>query len=537
MDKESRFSKPSDSFGSPLLIGGFNLVALLIFFLAFAGGQSRQEEPVLLTSGEWSPYTGKDLPEQGIASAIVRSILENMGMPARIQFLPWQQSLQLAGQAESDDDIRGSFPYSRTPEREKDFYYSLPILSVPHGIYFNPDNFDARGISPVKLRWDLTQPPELRLFQAELLVNRLQAMGLPQSLLEEYQSSTEGSVCEPDGSGANEKALLAIDEWLRASRRAADTARELIERACLSMQDDASIFEEAYQRIAAALADIRNTSSLPPGKINDLQIAYTRQLNDLVKTYLILRLNNLAIIRISGYQYPAPLNTLLEPSGYEVDDIQAAFAHLLSSDRRLVILEAQRVADQQLQENFPYRYHAVDSHDPEFGTEIAFSDELDFYRGDASLRRVGDASRHFVETRLTSMAFSFDIPAYLVASRRNPDNRHFIQDFNRHLILLNDSGALESVTAKIERELQGEYVVVLHPFTQDGYVRGYLDSGGDDYVVLVPGTRAVVVNWSEAHLTPQSGLLVPGPRVAVKVRQGPVAGDTYFIDSRSIRFP
>lgn len=551
MEKESKLSKPADSFSSPLVIGGFNLIALLVFFLAFAGGQSGKDDVVLLTTGEWSPYTGKDLPQQGIASAIVMSILENMGLPARVQFLPWQQSLQLAAQAESDSDVRASFPYSRTPEREKDFYYSLPILSVTHGIYFNPEKFGEGGISPVKLRWDLTEPPNLSLFERDLVASALQSTGLPGQLTSLYLESHPGAICEPgDGAAqgmnaqaieqlhiANEKALLAMEEWLRTSQPVAHSVSGLIEDACRSIQLASSSFMEAYQRMTTALGDIRSNSSLPPGKIDELRIAYTRQLNDIVKTYLILRLHHIAIIRISGYQYPQPLNTLLEASGQQVEDIRAAFAHLLSSDRRLVILEARRVAERQLQDNFPFWFHKCDESDPEFGTDVPFREELAFYRGDASLHDNDKPAENYVATRLTSMAFSFDIPEYLLAGRRNPDNRHFIQDFNRHLILLYENGTLEKVAKHIEQELQEDNVVELYPFSGAGYVRGYTSASGGDYVVLVPGTRAVVIEWSEAHLKLQTAPQLPVQRVAVKLRQGPGAGTTYFIDSRSIQFP
>lgn len=153
---------------SPLFLGGFNLVALLVLFLLFSGPKGGAENSILLTSGEWAPYTGEQLANQGIASAIVAAVFEHIGYETQVQFLPWGQAQSVAAGAERDADVRGSYPYLRTPSREADFYFSLPIITVPNSVYFNPTTIDITQLQLPVLSLDMNQAANFAMLEKQM---------------------------------------------------------------------------------------------------------------------------------------------------------------------------------------------------------------------------------------------------------------------------------------------------------------------------------------------------------------------------------
>lgn len=108
----------------------FPLVA--VFLSGTAAGEelaasihsNERQNVVRLSSGYWPPFLSPELPEFGIGSNIVTKAFEIMGYSVEYGFYPWKRSFDLA----SKGYWHGTLLWVKTPEREKLFYYSLPVI-------------------------------------------------------------------------------------------------------------------------------------------------------------------------------------------------------------------------------------------------------------------------------------------------------------------------------------------------------------------------------------------------------------------------
>lgn len=104
-------------------------VLLFILFLcspSFAGG-----EPVVLTSLEWPPYTGKGIPDNGATASVVRAAFKAVGYEVEFRFLPWNRARDAAL---ADPDVMGYFPEYPSKEREREFLFSDSVGKSPIGM-------------------------------------------------------------------------------------------------------------------------------------------------------------------------------------------------------------------------------------------------------------------------------------------------------------------------------------------------------------------------------------------------------------------
>ena len=99
-----------------LLIGVLPLVVLFAASSALGDG-------IRLSTLEWPPFVGLDLPEQGVVSARVRKICAVAGIRLELSFTPWKRVLLEASTGSS----QGFFPEYRSAKRENDFYFSEPV--------------------------------------------------------------------------------------------------------------------------------------------------------------------------------------------------------------------------------------------------------------------------------------------------------------------------------------------------------------------------------------------------------------------------
>lgn len=111
------------------------LVAALVCTGLFS--LSVQAETVQLTSLEWPPYTGSELPQQGASMAVVDAAFDAMGHDLEVRFLPWQRAVD---QARESDAIAGYFPEYYAESLEEDFIFSDSIGTGPLGLVERTDN-------------------------------------------------------------------------------------------------------------------------------------------------------------------------------------------------------------------------------------------------------------------------------------------------------------------------------------------------------------------------------------------------------------
>jgi len=82
-----------------------------------------QADEAKVVAGDYAPYVGDDLPQQGFSSELVREAFRRMGRPLALTFLPWKRAYEYARQGE----FEASFPWARNAEREASFIYSQPL--------------------------------------------------------------------------------------------------------------------------------------------------------------------------------------------------------------------------------------------------------------------------------------------------------------------------------------------------------------------------------------------------------------------------
>ena len=81
--------------------------------------------PLVFSAGEWPPYLGAQLPEQGYAARLIRDIFADAGYQVQFDFLPWPRAYretQLGRYA-------ASAVWMHATEREVHFHYSAPVLA------------------------------------------------------------------------------------------------------------------------------------------------------------------------------------------------------------------------------------------------------------------------------------------------------------------------------------------------------------------------------------------------------------------------
>ena len=86
-------------------------------------------QDIVLTTGEWDPYTGKDLKKGGFISEIVSKALEAEGFNIKeMHFKPWKKAQTLV--KKKPKKYQATFPWFSTDERRRDFYYSQKLVDT-----------------------------------------------------------------------------------------------------------------------------------------------------------------------------------------------------------------------------------------------------------------------------------------------------------------------------------------------------------------------------------------------------------------------
>lgn len=90
----------------------------------------------LVTGDNYVPLSGQELPQGGLASAIIGNVLDAMNIGHTLEFRPWRRGYEETQHGGYD----GTFPYIYTETRSSDFIYSEPIIGVTSHIYVNRES-------------------------------------------------------------------------------------------------------------------------------------------------------------------------------------------------------------------------------------------------------------------------------------------------------------------------------------------------------------------------------------------------------------
>ncbi len=96
-------------------------ITIFLFLLSAAVAPG---ETIRLTTGEWPPFTSEKSDNLGIYSQIVTEAFGLAGIGVEFSFFPWKRAF-LYG--EKGGEWGGSMIWTRTPDREKAFYFSAPV--------------------------------------------------------------------------------------------------------------------------------------------------------------------------------------------------------------------------------------------------------------------------------------------------------------------------------------------------------------------------------------------------------------------------
>ena len=109
----------------------FFFLSVLILAVASAVPGLCGDKTIVLTSLEWPPYTGAQLPGEGMSSEVVRAAFEAVGYTVEIRFYPWKRAVE---HGRHDFDVDGYFPEYVSAERKKHFLFSDSIGVSPLGL-------------------------------------------------------------------------------------------------------------------------------------------------------------------------------------------------------------------------------------------------------------------------------------------------------------------------------------------------------------------------------------------------------------------
>jgi polar amino acid transport system substrate-binding protein len=100
------------------------ILSVWYFIIAFSFSANTFSETLKLTTVDWQPFYGQDLPEKGFFSVIARETFKRAGYEIKIEFQPWKRALELTKKGDYDG-LLGAY-YKE--ERAEHFIYSDKVF-------------------------------------------------------------------------------------------------------------------------------------------------------------------------------------------------------------------------------------------------------------------------------------------------------------------------------------------------------------------------------------------------------------------------
>jgi polar amino acid transport system substrate-binding protein len=117
------------------LFGPLFFLTLLTFHNSFGS------EKITLLVGEWPPFIGKKLKDHGFGSRIIKRAFEKKDIKVKLYFTTWKNAFEWTKKGKKGN---GTFFWSKTERREKDFLFSIPTM-VERNVFFH--------LKRNKIRW------------------------------------------------------------------------------------------------------------------------------------------------------------------------------------------------------------------------------------------------------------------------------------------------------------------------------------------------------------------------------------------------
>lgn len=91
------------------------------------------KETVTFAIGEWAPYTSENVKNGKFAEDIVKEAFANEGVEVVYEYYPWKRSYEYA----KNGKVAGTFPWSKTAERENEFVINNKCIFKDEDVYFH----------------------------------------------------------------------------------------------------------------------------------------------------------------------------------------------------------------------------------------------------------------------------------------------------------------------------------------------------------------------------------------------------------------
>ncbi|MGM0451523.1 MAG: substrate-binding periplasmic protein, partial [Pseudomonadota bacterium] len=123
------------------------MLALTIVVAAWApwswSDEGQDDEPVLLVTGEWPPFTSQDMDGSGYFTAVVTQVFERMDQPYEVRFMPWKRTMAMIEKGEAF----ATFPYRITDQRQQKHTFSRAVTTSSGRLFYLDSRF------PNGLQW------------------------------------------------------------------------------------------------------------------------------------------------------------------------------------------------------------------------------------------------------------------------------------------------------------------------------------------------------------------------------------------------
>lgn len=111
-------------------------IVLCVLLISFAGNTFAEGTKVKFAIGEWEPYTGENMDQNGMASEIVKAACNASELKHIFEFLPWKR----AENQVMTGNYFGTFPYQEIAERMDDYMFSNTLFTSSFGILIHKNN-------------------------------------------------------------------------------------------------------------------------------------------------------------------------------------------------------------------------------------------------------------------------------------------------------------------------------------------------------------------------------------------------------------
>ena len=105
-------------------------------------------EVVTFAIGEYPPYTSARNPEAKVLEILVTAAFKLQSINVEYKHYPWRRSIALA----RNGDVDGTFPWLKTSDRQRDFYFSNQEIYRDQGVYWHLRSTPFDWSTPEDLR-------------------------------------------------------------------------------------------------------------------------------------------------------------------------------------------------------------------------------------------------------------------------------------------------------------------------------------------------------------------------------------------------